>query len=104
MSNQQLFPSSTYPLSGDVVSTAGNPTVTVTGIQNIPFSPTAPQDGQVPVFESSVNEWVPSSTTSTQANKSIQMNGIVVSDDYEISFNLPLGPASTPVEINGSLV
>lgn len=59
MPNQQLYPQSSYPLTGDIQSEPGSPIVTTTGIQNTPFSPTKPTEGQVPVFDIDTNQWVP---------------------------------------------
>lgn len=47
MSNQQVYPSSTYPISGDAQSTPGSSTVTVVGIQQVPVDPTPPQPQQI---------------------------------------------------------
>ena len=100
MANQQLFPQSVYPIAGDVQSAPGSPLVIVKGIQTIPFSSTTPLAGQVPVF--TAGQWVPSSITSTQANESIQVNGVVVSDDYDISVNAVLGISNSPLFVNGA--
>jgi hypothetical protein len=59
MPNQQLFPSSTYPITGDVQSAPGSPLVTVQGFQQTPVVPTKPTDGQVYVYVASINAWVP---------------------------------------------
>jgi len=100
MSNQQLYPSSSYPGSGDILTTAGSPTTKVVGIQTYPFSSTPPLTNQVPVFDGTT--WVPSSTSNSQANKSIQVNGIVMSDDYDVSVNATLGIAGSPLLVNGA--
>jgi hypothetical protein len=44
-----------YPLTGDVTSTAGNPSVTVTGIQNIPVIASFPTDKEVLTYDGSSN-------------------------------------------------
>ena len=49
MANREIT-STVYPLEGDVQSEAGQQNVTVTGIQNTPFAPDAPQTGQIPVM------------------------------------------------------
>jgi len=59
MPNQQLYPSSTYPITGDVQSTPGSPNVKVTGFQTTPVAPNKPNDGQVYVYVASINQWVP---------------------------------------------
>jgi len=48
------------------------------------------------------NQYTPSSTTNTQANQSIQVNGIVMSDDYSVSVNAVLGIAKSPMFVNGA--
>src|ERR1700689_41059 len=55
--NQQLYPSSTYPITGDVQSTPGSPFVVVTGLQNSAISTFAPQSGQILTFVQ--GEWTP---------------------------------------------
>lgn len=59
MPNTQLFPQSTFPISGDVTSTPGNPFVVTTGIQNTGVVATKPTDGQVYVYVAEVDKWVP---------------------------------------------
>lgn len=44
-----------YPLVGDVTSTAGNTTVSVTGIQGIPVQPSFPIGGEVLTYDVSSN-------------------------------------------------
>ena len=100
MSNQQLYPSNTYPISGDVQSTPGSPTVTVVGIQTVPFSATPPLPGQIPVAIG--GQWVPSNPSVTDANQSIQVNGVVMSDDYQVSVNAVLGISNSPLYVNGT--
>ena len=58
MPNNQIFPNSTLPLTGDVQSTPGDPTVRVQGFQKTPVSSTPPQDGQVYVYVADINQWV----------------------------------------------
>jgi hypothetical protein len=72
------------------------------GLQGVPVANTTPASGQVLEFNGT--DWTPSSTVNTQANQSVSVNGVVLSDDYQIAINLAVGPASTPVEVNGSLV
>jgi hypothetical protein len=95
MANQQLFPNSTYPITGDVQSTPGSPFVRVVGIQTFPFSPAPPLVSQVPVFDGS--QWIPSSVTLSD-NDSISVAGVSVSDDYELSVNR----IDTEVQVNSS--
>lgn len=102
MPNQQIFPQSTYPITGDVQSTPGSPFVRVVGFQGTAVSSGTPTDGQVFVFNSATNSFVLSSTTSTQANKSIQVNGVVMSDDYSVSVDAVLGISNSPMFVNGA--
>lgn len=95
MSNQQLFPSSSYPGSGDIQTTPGSPNTTVVGWQGFPVSSTPPLTNQVPVFNGTT--WVPSSTTLSD-NDSISVAGVTVSDDYELSINR----IDTEVQVNSS--
>ena len=52
MANQQLFPSSSYPGNGDILTTPGSPDTVVTGLQTYPVAPTPPQTQQILVFGS----------------------------------------------------
>lgn len=79
-----------YPLTGDVTSTAGNQTVTVTGIQNIPVQAGVPVVASVLTYNQNVNQWQPIERSS------IQLNLLPVSDDYEISVN------SNHIKLNGT--
>lgn len=66
---------SIYPLTGDVTSTPGSPTVTVTGLQGIPVQQTFPIDDDFLAYDNTVNKWIPR---------------LIIPDD------LPLATASTP--------
>lgn len=59
MANSQIYPQSTYPLTGDIASTPGVPDVRVTGIQKTPVIDQAPQDGQILIFDQPTNQYVP---------------------------------------------
>lgn len=96
MPNQQLYPSASYPGSGDIQTTPGSPQTTVVGIQTFPFASTPPLTNQVPVFNGT--QWVPSSVTLSD-NDSISVAGTSVSDDYEISVNR----VDTEVQVNSAL-
>ena len=50
--NRQIYPNSLSPLTGDVASTIGSPTATVTGIQGQQVDPTTPQAQQLLVYGS----------------------------------------------------
>ena len=52
MANQQIFPSNTYPITGDAQSAPGSPLVTVTGIQHTPVDSATPQPQQLLVMGS----------------------------------------------------
>jgi hypothetical protein len=98
--NRQVYPSSLFPLRGDITAEAGATSVVVQGLQTIPISPTPPST-TVPQTLVAIGgtEYIP-----TDLDTSIQINGVPASDDYEIGVNLPLGPASTPISLNGSLI
>lgn len=98
MSNRETYPASQSPLAGDISGAAGQTLVTVVGIQTVPVDPTLPTDQQKLVYEASTGMWTPA----TDANESIQVNGIPISDDYDIGVNLILGTTNSPVLINGA--
>lgn len=98
MSNRETYPASQSPLQGDIDGSAGATLVTVVGFQHVPASPTPPLDHQKWVYHEDLNQWVPTS----DANESISFNGLTVSDDYDIGFNLPLGTTDSPVLFNGA--
>jgi len=100
MSNAQIFPNSTYPGAGDISTTPGSPNTTVVAIQTVPFSATPPLPGQIPVAIG--GQWVPSNPSVTDANRSIQVNGVVMSDDYSVSVNDVLGISNSPLYVNGT--
>ena len=101
MPNFQSWPQSIYPATGDLLSTTGGSGLVVDGIQQVPVSNTLPADQQVLVFMANNGQYIPNYSP---FNRSVQINGVAVSDDYDIAINLSVGPAFTPVEINGSLV
>jgi hypothetical protein len=70
MPNQQLFPSSTYPLTGDVQSTPGSPFVTVEALQNYPVANFAPQSGEILYFTE--GEWQPTLFSGVQGPQGFQ--------------------------------
>jgi hypothetical protein len=105
MPNRQVVPASLFPLRGDVSAEYGATSVRVTGIQGVPVvingsmgSPNVPAGPYALVYISGIG-WTP-----VPLDCSILCDGVPVSDDYDIAVNLPLGPASTPVKVNGSLV
>ena len=100
MANRESYPSAQSPLRGDVSGAAGATTVTVTGLQTIPVKSGTPSDQQVLTYIAADGQWEASSNSS--ANRSIEVNGIVLSDDYDIGVNLVLGTTNSPVLVNGS--
>jgi hypothetical protein len=52
VANKQTYPNALSPLNGDVESTIGSSTATVTGIQTQPVAPTVPQPQQILVYGS----------------------------------------------------
>jgi hypothetical protein len=55
--NNQSWPQSVYPISGDVQSSVGSQTVTVTGLQGVSIAATAPSFAQTLQFNGS--QWTP---------------------------------------------
>ncbi len=83
MSNQQIFPQAIYPIDGDVESQAGDPNVTVTGIQKTAVSDQQPLDGQILIFDESEQEYIPADP--------------IVSGPDEVGTN----PSVNPVQVGG---
>jgi hypothetical protein len=81
-----------YPLTGDVQSTAGSSTVRVVGLQGLPLENIIPNPGAFLVFNQNNAEWEPIQRAC------IQVNGLTVSDDYDMSVN------ATHVSVNGTPV
>lgn len=79
-----------YPLTGDVQSTAGSPQVKVVGIQGFPVESGVPLPGAVITFNQNDAQWEPIQRAC------IQVNGISVSDDYDMSVN------ANHVSLNGT--
>lgn len=107
MPNSQLFPQSIYPIVGDISSTAGSPNVTVVGIQTIPVVAGTPQDLQVLQYSVSLGAW---HAGTVPFNRSIQVNTIPMSDDYdflvnfldlEFQVNSPYSAVGKPALVNG---
>lgn len=73
-----------YPLTGDVASTAGNPSVRVTGLQGVPIaSDPSFQGGEELQYNANTHSWTPT------LRAAIQVNNVTVSDDYIIAVNVP---------------
>jgi hypothetical protein len=98
--NRQVFPSSLFPLRGDVSAEAGATRVVVQGLQTVPISTTPPSTTAPQTLVAIGGDLY----TPEYLDTSIQVNGVPVSDDYDIGVNLAIGPAGTPVKVNGSLV
>jgi hypothetical protein len=98
--NRQIYPpNALFPLRGDVSAEAGATSVIVIGIQTIPVSPILPSL-TVPQTLVAIGgaEYIP-----TDLDTSIQINGVPVSDDYDIGINLLLSSNSdSPVLVNGA--
>lgn len=94
MNRELVIPggSGTYPLQGDVQSTAGNANVTVIGIQNTPVESTTLDSGAFLEYNQNTNQWQPI------LRACIQCNGLTISDDYDISVN------AVHVSLNGTAI
>jgi hypothetical protein len=82
MPNSQIYPSSSYPGFGDLLTTPGSPATTVTGLQTYPVSNFAPQSGQILTFVQ--GEWTPEAPQGFQG------------------FQGPQGPAGGSASFSGS--
>lgn len=83
MNRECAFPGGIYPLVGDVQSTAGNQTVTVTGLQNVSIATPFVGGGEVLEYDVNSHTWIPT------LRAAIQVNNITVSDDGLMSVNVP---------------
>lgn len=72
-----------YPLTGDVLSQAGNQLVTVIGIQGIPVTVGLLLGGEVLEYNTNTHNW------EANLRAAIQVNNVTVSDDYLITVNVP---------------
>lgn len=97
MANRETYPASQSPLQGDLSGQAGQTNVTVVGLQSNPMAATPPTDQQRLVFHSASGDWEPT----TPGNESIEIEGVPVSDDYDIGIELSLGTTLSPVKIEG---
>lgn len=81
MANRQIFPSSLFPLRGDVSAEAGATAVRVIALVGIPIAGdiTTILDQQTLVFNAATGQF----EFESPANSSIQVNGVTLSDDYE---------------------
>lgn len=80
--NREIYPGGLYPLSGDIASTPGSPSVAVTGIQGVPVQAVTFNGGEVLEYNANALSWVPT------LRACIQVDNTTVSDDYTITVNL----------------
>jgi hypothetical protein len=108
MPNQETYPSSLFPLRGDISAESGDVIVEVVGLQNIPIAPNPLTDGAVPTYVAANGdiEWLPGGGNE---NNTIEINGVGVSDDYLILCDTALvinfgSDTFLGVRVNGVLV
>lgn len=106
MANRQNFPSSLFPLRGDLSAEAGDVKVTVVGLQTIPIDSTTPTGSPTLVCINGVL-WTP-----TPINESVLADGVPISGDYaflvnNVGLEVLVGWAfgfSSQVFLNGSAI
>jgi hypothetical protein len=115
VSNRQVFPSSLFPLRGDLSAEAGATKVTVVGIQNTPVSPVAPLDQQVLKYIAADGQYEPTTSlpelvasvdlTRLHANASgtLYANALV-SGQYDIGAYVVCTQSSSVGDIPGILI
>lgn len=101
MANRETYPSQLFPLRGDITAEAGDTSVTVVGLQTTPIDSTPPigAPALVALGGTIITQaiWTP-----VALDNSILIEGIPVSDDYDIGVELPIGTTGTPVLVEGS--
>ena len=102
--NRESYPSSLFPLRGDLSAEAGATTVEVTGLQNIPLKANPLVDGAVPTYVSANGdiEWLAS-----VGDAPVLINGLPAGD-YLIMVNTAItvnygSDDFIGVRINGTL-
>lgn len=86
-----------YPLTGDILSTAGNNTIRVIGLQGVPVKSGVNTSGSVLMYNQNTNQWEPI------LNTIALINGLAVSDDYDFTVNWnPVN--SCTFSVNGTTV
>ena len=98
MANRQTFPSSLFPLQGDVSAEAGSISVEVIGLQNIPIAPNPLVNGAVPTYVAANNdiEWLVAN------GSAVEINGVGVSPDKKIFINgVTDGSLVWSISVNG---
>lgn len=93
---------SIYPLLGDVKSTPGSSTVTVVGIQGIPFQQTFPTGGEVPVYDAPSNSWLPTIPAPPAPTVTLETNGTL--NSTQTLLNLAAGTNITLTETAGTVL
>src|ERR1039458_448330 len=98
MAHRQVFPSSLFPLRGDVSAEAGATTVRVIGLQGVPISPASPGSQDVFIYNSVTNTYEPTSIFA------IEIEGHGMSLDKLIYINgVPDGaPSPWGIDINST--
>jgi len=77
MANRQVYPSSLFPLRGDISAEAGATTVTVTGLQGIPIisPPVEPVGGDTLFYDDYNNDWYYASPWSLPVGTVLEWEG-----------------------------
>ena len=100
--NRQIFPSSLFPLDGDISAGAGATTVEVVGLQTIPFSAAPTEAGQVPTYDpvAGTIDW---DLASGGIPASIEIEGVGTAIDDQIFINGVTDGGGSPwaIHING---
>jgi hypothetical protein len=91
---------SIYPLIGDISSSAGSPTVSVTGLVGIPLVFSALDNGDFLVYDETVNNWVNETVTIPPAIE-LQTNG--TDNSSQTLLNLAEGTNITLTESGGTV-
>jgi len=90
---------SIYPLTGDIQSVAGSPTVSVTGLEGIPLAFSGLDDGDFLVYDETVNNWVNRSVVISSIE--LQTNG--TDNSSQTLLNLAEGTNITLTESGGTV-
>lgn len=88
--NREIYPGGIYPLQGDVLSQAGNNLVAISKLQGTSLNANSPTPGTYLIFDGV--SWSPRQPW----NNSVEVNGISISDDFDITVNV-----IKPVLVNG---
>lgn len=88
-----------YPLIGDILSTAGSSTVTVTGLQTVPIAQVPLDGGEVLVYNETSNNWVP--TIPAAGGPTLETDG--VANSTQTLLNLQAGANITLTEAAGTV-